>query len=40
MGLKEDQEFSRTDCERLIMGFPAKLLKKEAAIADRSPLQR
>lgn len=46
MGLKEDQEFSRTACERLIMGFPAKLLKKESAIADRlsqvklSPLKK
>ena len=46
MGLKEDQEFSRTACERLIIGFPAKLLKKESAIADRlsqvklSPLKK
>ncbi|WP_446731553.1 YkgJ family cysteine cluster protein [Pseudomonas sp. OTU5201] len=46
MGLKEDQEFARAACERLVEGLPAKLIKKESLIASRlaqaklSPLKK
>lgn len=46
MGLKEDQEFARAACKRLVERLPAKLIKKESSIADRlaqaklSPLKK
>lgn len=46
MGLKEDQEFARIACERLVEGLPVKLIKKESLIASRlaqaklSPLKK
>jgi len=46
MGLKEDQEFARDTCKRLVEGLPVKLIKQESSIADRlaqaklSPLRK
>lgn len=35
MGLKEDQEYAHASCERLVIGFPAALLKQESNIYTR-----
>lgn len=46
MGLKEDQEYARANCERLVASLPAKLIKRESEIAERlaqakiSPLKK
>lgn len=46
MGLKEDQEFARAVCMRLVEELPATLTKKESSIANRlaqaklSPLKK
>lgn len=46
MGLKEDQAYARANCERLVTGFPATLLKQEGTIYTRlsqakiSPLKK
>lgn len=46
MGLKEDQAYACTNCERLVTGFPAALLKQESTIHTRlsqakiSPLKK
>lgn len=46
MGLKEDQAYAHTNCERLVTGFPATLLKQESTIYKRlsqakiSPLKK
>ncbi|MDC7701415.1 YkgJ family cysteine cluster protein [Vogesella indigofera] len=35
MGLKEDQAYAQSNCERQIASFPVRLLKQEAGISDR-----